>query len=234
MDPFTWTGIDNQLEPTYSSSVPIRQTSRKQWTIEKSGKKGQGYPCWWHYIMMMMMMRYFSSLAACIVCIFSGSYNQCFLALFLCCIHVVVSMYRRYLEWWWVLFFHIFLTHTVCHCHLWDVRLYTSSWLFFVLWSVCTSLVNGQEYLTREQPRFLCLREVFYYIVWFRVVPSFSIGIILLFYSFEAFFYTTVCRWFLIRVWITECLLKSPGLYSVFWPFLIMMLFANIQIPQAL
>ena len=37
---------DDQLEPTYSSSVPIRdvvlKTCRKQWTIEKGGEKGSG------------------------------------------------------------------------------------------------------------------------------------------------------------------------------------------------
>ena len=37
---------DDQLEPTYSSSVPIRdvalKTCRKQWMIEKGGKKGSG------------------------------------------------------------------------------------------------------------------------------------------------------------------------------------------------
>ena len=37
---------DDQLEPTYSSSVLIQdvalRTSRKQWTIEKGGKKGSG------------------------------------------------------------------------------------------------------------------------------------------------------------------------------------------------
>ena len=37
---------DDQLEPTYSSSVPIRDVvlkiCRKQWTIEKGGEKGSG------------------------------------------------------------------------------------------------------------------------------------------------------------------------------------------------
>ena len=37
---------DDQLEPTYSSSMPIQdvvlKTSRKQWTIEKGGVKGSG------------------------------------------------------------------------------------------------------------------------------------------------------------------------------------------------
>ena len=37
---------DDQLEPTYSSSVPIQdvapKTCRKQWTIEKGGEKKSG------------------------------------------------------------------------------------------------------------------------------------------------------------------------------------------------
>ena len=36
--------MDDQLEPTYSSSMPIQdvvlKTCRKQWTIEKGGEKG--------------------------------------------------------------------------------------------------------------------------------------------------------------------------------------------------
>ena len=48
---------DNKLEPTYSSSVPIRdvilKTCRKQWTIRKGRREGQGYLCWWHDMMMM-------------------------------------------------------------------------------------------------------------------------------------------------------------------------------------
>ena len=37
---------DDQLEPTYNSSVPIKdvalKTYRKRWTIEKSGGRGSG------------------------------------------------------------------------------------------------------------------------------------------------------------------------------------------------
>ena len=37
---------DDQLEPTYSSSVPIRdialKTCRKQWTIWRGGERGSG------------------------------------------------------------------------------------------------------------------------------------------------------------------------------------------------
>ena len=40
---------DNQLKPTYSSSLRIQgvalRTCRKRWTI---ARKGQGYPCRWH------------------------------------------------------------------------------------------------------------------------------------------------------------------------------------------
>ena len=43
----------DQLEPIYSSSVPIQdvalKTCRKQWT-----RKGQGYLCWWYDMMMMV------------------------------------------------------------------------------------------------------------------------------------------------------------------------------------
>ena len=39
---------DDQLEPTYSNSVPIwnvaLRTCRKQWTIENGGEKGSGIP----------------------------------------------------------------------------------------------------------------------------------------------------------------------------------------------
>ena len=38
--------MDDQLEPTYNSSLPIQdvalKTCWKQWTIEKGGKKGSG------------------------------------------------------------------------------------------------------------------------------------------------------------------------------------------------
>ena len=49
----------DQLEPTYSSSVEIRdvalRTSWKRWTIGKGGERASGYPCWWHDKMNMMM-----------------------------------------------------------------------------------------------------------------------------------------------------------------------------------
>ena len=40
-------------------------------------------------------------------------------------------------------------------------------------------------------------------------------------------FHTSVSRWFPTGVWETESLLKSPGLFSVFWPISIMLSFRN-------
>ena len=31
---------DDQLEPIYNSSVPVRKTSRERWSIEKGGGRG--------------------------------------------------------------------------------------------------------------------------------------------------------------------------------------------------
>ena len=57
----------DQLEPTYSSSVRIRdvaqRTFQKRWTIGRGGGRGQGYPCWWHDKMMMMTFLQPSSLS---------------------------------------------------------------------------------------------------------------------------------------------------------------------------
>ena len=47
----------DQLEPTYSSSVRIRdvalRTCRKRWTIGRVAREGQGYPCRWQDKIMM-------------------------------------------------------------------------------------------------------------------------------------------------------------------------------------
>ena len=49
---------DDKLEPTYSSSVPIRdvilKTCRFQWTIRRGGERV--YPCWWCDVMMMIFI----------------------------------------------------------------------------------------------------------------------------------------------------------------------------------
>ena len=69
--------------------------------------------------------------------------------LFLCCLHVIVTMHRRFLERWRFLFHIIFLTHTVSLHHLWDLRfhllLYRCSFrldcfYFFSIWSIDNSI----------------------------------------------------------------------------------------------
>ena len=52
-----WAKGRDQLEPTYSSSVPIRDVTlkpcRKHWTINGVAREGQEYPCWLRDVMMM-------------------------------------------------------------------------------------------------------------------------------------------------------------------------------------
>ena len=49
---------------------------------------------------------------------------------YLCIRRVVVSMHRRFLQFWWVFPLPLFLTHSVCLRYLRDVRPYASSWVF--------------------------------------------------------------------------------------------------------
>ena len=49
---------------------------------------------------------------------------------FICRLRIVLSMYRRYLQCWRVLFLLIFLTHTASHYHLLDVSSHSSSLAF--------------------------------------------------------------------------------------------------------
>ena len=48
--------------------------------------------------------------------------------------------------------------------------------------------------------------------------------LLLLFYSFESF-YTNVSWWFLTGIQVTASFLKSPGLFLIFWPIIIIMFF---------
>ena len=50
------------------------------------------------------------------------------------------------------------------------------------------------------------------------------INIIVIIYSFRVF-HISVTWWFFTGVWVTASLLKSPGLFSVFWPFSIILSF---------
>ena len=52
----------------------------------------------------------------------------------------------------------------------------------------------------------------------------FSFLFIIIIYSFRVF-HISVSWWFFTGVWVTASLLKSPGLLSVFWPFLAVLSF---------
>ena len=65
---------------------------------------------------------------------------------------------------------------------------------------------------------------VFSDLVIFLVVTGFLLVILFYYYySLIRVFHICVSRWFFIWVWLTSSLLKTPGLSSVFWTFLIML-----------
>ena len=69
-------------------------------------------------------------------------------------LRVFVTMHRRHLQCWWFLFFFLFLTHTICQRHLWDVWPYASPWVF---------LASSLVYLVKFFPRLLQDRSRVYY-----------------------------------------------------------------------
>ena len=60
-----------------------------------------------------------------------GAISGRFLRSFLCSLRVLISMYRRYLQCWRVLYILLCMTHIISLCHLSDVMLY-ASFLFFL------------------------------------------------------------------------------------------------------
>ena len=100
------------------------------------------------------------------------------LCAFLCCLLAIVSIHRRYLQCWQILFL-LYLTHTVCQRHLWDVRLYACSLVFCSL----VHFKNDLDYLTRDSSSYLSFWWHFCSEVCFLVVFSFSWGILFSFFS---------------------------------------------------
>ena len=60
--------------------------------------------------------------------------------------------------------------------------------------------------------------------IWHVLFIIIIIIIITIIYSFRVF-HISVSWWSFTGVWVTASLLKSPGLFSVFWPFSIMLFF---------
>ena len=95
----------------------------------------------------------------------------------------------------------LFLTHTVCHCYLWNVRSYVLSCVF-------RSLVH-------------LLNFFFFFFFFFFLL----LLLLLLLLLFIRVFHISVSWWFFTSVWVTASLLKSPGLVSGFCPFSAMLSF---------
>ena len=79
----------------------------------------------------------------------------------------------------WRVLFLLFLAHIVCLYHFWDIRPYSSSWVFLFAGSFVKVLPLSTwrmvpSILWWGQPRCLYLWWDFSYIVWFRVVFLFS------------------------------------------------------------
>ena len=122
------------------------------------------YNCFYFYFCFLVI---FCSIDSCVIYIVSGCFNV-FFCVFLCIFLVFISIHRRYLQCWRVLFFLLFLTHTLCLHRHWDF-----SGLFVEGFPSPTSkMVLG--ILQGRQPRHLFLGWDFCYIVWFKVVFLFS------------------------------------------------------------
>ena len=103
----------------------------------------------------------------------------CLSLLFLCILRVVMSKYRRYFQCLRILFFLLYLTHIVSLCHLGDIRPYGWSLVFlfsglFVDGLPLSTLRMAPGVLQGYQPKRLSPWWDFCYIVWFRVVFSYS------------------------------------------------------------
>ena len=106
----------------------------------------------------------------------------------------VVFMHRCYLECWRAFFLLLFLTHTVCQRHLWGVRPYALSLVFLFSDLIVEVLLSSilrmvPSILRKGQPWYLSLWWDFRYVVWFRVVFSFSWVIIFYFFFHRYMFH---------------------------------------------
>ena len=80
---------------------------------------------------------------------------------------LLVWMHSHNVQWWWLLFLLHFLTHTVCLCHLSDIRpwAWSSTFLFFGLFAWVSLLSISrmvQSSFQKELPRCLFVWWDFY------------------------------------------------------------------------
>ena len=101
-----------------------------------------------------------------------------------------------------------------------------SSLLSNPLWIVLTSPITIGITVTFISLVILCSLARSKYIFFFSLY-TYLLLLLLLLIIFTPFwvFHSRVSRWFLAGVWVTTSLLKSPGLFSVFWLFSVMLSF---------
>ena len=139
------------------------------------------------FSVLFLFSGYFCSVDACVVCIVSDGCNQSSSSL----VYVIFESLYQCID---AIkndgdSFFFFLTYIVCPCCLWHVRPYASSWVFlfsgpfveFLLWSILRIVPS---ILRVGQLRYLSLWWDFCYVLWFRVVFSFSWCILLISFSF--------------------------------------------------
>ena len=112
---------------------------------------------------------------------------------------------------------------------------------FLVFWFICLScslvyFKNGPEWLTRGTDQLFFFFPLIRFLLQNLVLRSFLVLLRLsfLFFFFHPccccyyftllrVFHTNVSLWFFTGVWVTESLLNSSRLFSVFWPILVML-----------
>ena len=92
-------------------------------------------------------------------------------------------------------------------------------WMVSIHPDICKSSSPWINYLVTEPrtPITNCISECFIIIIIIIIIN-------IIIYSFRVF-HISVSWWFFTGVWVTASFLKSPGLFSVFWPFSVMLSF---------
>ena len=171
-------------EPISHLSFPsLSHVQVLSWEISLVCRLKYPYICFSSHFgfLVIVVLLMFVSFVLFLVAVISRS-----LLFFLYSLRIVLSMSRRNLQCWRVLFLLIFLTHIVCLYLLWGVRPYSLSlvFLFFCPFAEVlpmSSLRIVPSILWGRQPRCLSLCWDFCNIVWFRVVFSFSWDLFLMF-----------------------------------------------------
>ena len=130
------------------------------------------------------------------------------------------------------IYIHIYVCVCVCRC---DIYIYIYIYIIihiYICVCVCVcvcvckreSLIVLMWYIYTYTHKCLCLVLTYICFVDFRIFPSTINIVVIINYSLSVF-HISLSWWSFTGVWVTASLLKSPGLFSVFWLFTIMLSF---------